>query len=61
MLLRQHIGFKLSTAGIDRVVSRINYYYTRKAATKSKLNKIWQRVIDEKQCPWITQEVEYAL
>ncbi len=61
MVLRQHIGFRLSTASVDRVASRINYYYNRKPATKSKINKIWQQVIDRKQCPWITQEIEYAL
>ena len=61
MLLRQHIGFKLSSIDLDKIVNRIHYYYTRKTATKSKLNKVWARVIESKQCPWITQDIDYAV
>lgn len=59
MLLRQHIGFKMSTATLDRVVNRLHWYYTKKTSTKSKFNFVWQRVIASGQCPWITQDIEY--
>ena len=61
MLLRQHIGFKLSSIDLDKIVNRIHYYYTRKTAKKSKLNKVWARVIESKQCPWSTQDIDYAV
>lgn len=61
MMLRQHIGFKLSTVDVDRAVNRIHYYYTRKTATKSKFNSVWKKVIESGQCPWITKEIDYAL
>ena len=61
MNLRQHIGFRMMSVDIDKVISRIHYYYFKKKGTKSNFNKVWKRVIESKQCPWITQEVEYAL
>lgn len=61
MNLRQHIGFKLMSVDLNKVISRIHYYYFKKKGSKSNFNKVWKRVIESKQCPWITQEVEYAL
>lgn len=61
MALHQHIGFKLSTASLDRAVNRVHYFYYKKTASKSKFNKVWKRVIESKQCPWITQDVDYAV
>ncbi len=61
MILRQHIGFRLSAVDIDKMVGRIHYFYTRKSADKSKFNAVWKRVIESKQCPWITQSVDYQL
>ena len=61
MLLRQHIGFKCQVISKDRITSRIYWRYTSKAATKSKFNKAWKLVIEHGECPWITQQVEYAL
>ena len=61
MFLRQQIGFRLSGVDISKAVSRIHYYFTRKAATKSKFNVVWKKVIACNQCPWITQQIEYQL
>ena len=61
MILRQHIGFKMSSVDLDKIVNRIYYFYKRKTADKSKFNKVWKRVIESKQCPWITQDVDYAV
>ena len=61
MNLRQHIGFGLMSASIDKVISRIHYYFFSKKGSKSNFNKVWKKVIASKRCPWITQEVEYAL
>lgn len=59
MILRQHIGFRLSAVTIDKIVNRIHYFYTNKTATRSKLNYIWKRTIAKGNCPWITQQVDY--
>lgn len=61
MILRQHISFKLSSVDLNKIVNRIHYYYKRKTADKSKFNAVWKRVIESKQCPWITQEIDYTL
>ena len=54
MFLKQHIGFKLGTVDIIKVVNRIHYYYTRKTAKRSKFTFVWKKVIEKQQCPWIT-------
>ena len=54
MLLRQHIGFKLRAVTVDSIVNRINWFYTSKTATKSKLNFVWKKTIENGVCPWIT-------
>lgn len=61
MILHQHINFKFSSVDIDRIVSRIYYFFKRKSANKSKFNKVWKMVIDSKLCPWITTQIDYAL
>lgn len=61
MALRQHIGFRMNAVTIDKVVSRVHYYYTSKAAAKNKFNVVWKKTIEDGICPWITKQVEYAL
>lgn len=51
----------MSSVDLDKIVNRIYYFYKRKTADKSKFNKVWKRVIESKQCPWITQDVDYAV
>lgn len=61
MLLKQHIGFKLAKASIEKIVNRIHYFYTRKTATKLKFNGVWKMVVESGSCPWITQRIDYQL
>lgn len=59
MILRQHIGFKLSSLDADRIVNRIHYFYTRKTAKRSKMKGVWKMVVEDGSCPWITRNVDY--
>lgn len=61
MLLRQHLNFRMSAVNIDRAVKRIHYYFTRKTPSRPLFNVVWNRVIQSGQCPWITQQIDYAL
>lgn len=61
MLIRQHIGFKLRSVTVDDIVNRINWFYTSKTATKSKMNFVWKKIIESGQCPWITKEIDYQV
>lgn len=61
MFLHQHIGFKLSSLTLDKMVSRIHYFYTHKGGSKRFFSKVWNIIIKHEQCPWITQEVDYIL
>ena len=60
-LLRPHIGFKLRTVSFNQIVSRVHYYFYGKGSSKSKFSKVWSTAIKREVCPWITQQVDYAL
>ena len=60
-LLRPHVQFKFRPLNIDKIVNRIFYYFTGKTSTKTKFNFVWKTAIEHKTCPWITQQVDYAL
>ena len=60
-ILKPHIQYKMRIVSVDQIVNRIHYYFTSKTATKSKLNFVWKTTIKKEVCPWITQQVDYAL
>ena len=61
MALRQHIGFRMNAVTIDKIVSRVHYYYYGKPASKTRFNAVWKRTLEDGICPWISKQVEYAL
>lgn len=60
-ILKPHIQYKMRIVSIDQIVSRIYYFFKGKAASKTKLNFVWKKTIEKEICPWITQQVDYAL
>ena len=61
MFVRQHVGFRLSTATTDRIVSRVHYFFKRKPAKACQFKKVWNETIESEACPWITKNVEFQL
>lgn len=60
-LLRSHACFKLRTVTTSQMVARVNYYFRGKSASKHKFNEAWKTAVKREVCPWITQQVDYAL
>jgi hypothetical protein len=46
---------------LSRIVNRINYYYTSKCCTKRNFSKVWNLIVKNGQCAWITEDVDRAL
>ena len=62
MLLRQHIGFRMSSASLRKMTKRITYFYKPRLKKKTRtFMDAWQYVIDGGDCPWINQQIEYAI
>lgn len=61
MILHQHIDFKFAIIDLNKIVNRINYYYTSKCCTKRNFNKVWNLIIENGQCPWIDANVDRML
>jgi len=55
MFLRQHIGFTLLAAPLDKMTKKVHFFFNHEVAKKKiPVIKAWQMVIDSKSCPWIT-------
>lgn len=61
MILHQHINFKFMVVDLDKIVSRIHYFYSGKSCKKIMFKKVWKTIVDKKQCPWIDENVDLAL
>ena len=59
-LLRSHVPFKLRTVSISQMTSRINYYLGAKKL-KHSFAEAWKTTVKKEVCPWITQQIDYAL
>ena len=60
-LLHANIGFKFKTVTLDKMISRIHYYFKQKSASKRKFSVVWKMILEKQICPWITKQVDYAL
>lgn len=62
LLIKQHLKFRLSTLHAQKMLKRC-YYFFYKKTPKNSIGPmtIWNLTIKRKRCPWITQEVEYAI
>lgn len=61
MLLHQHIKFRLHSADLRKIANRVHYFYAQTPVSKATFNKAWQLAVKHKHCPWITQEIDYAI
>ena len=60
-LLHANIDFNFKTVTLDKMISRIHYYFKQKSASKRKFSVMWKMILEKQVCPWITKQVDYAL
>lgn len=66
--LGQQIGFDVHTAGVEKILQRIQsyryYIFKFKPGMKARrcdLQKIWRKMVETKLCPWITDRYNERL
>lgn len=63
-ILHQHINFKFDTVSLDRAARRVSVSVLSKKDSevdRKYFNKLWNRIIRNKSCPWITQNIDNKL